>query len=1106
MLHRKTVFTLAMLAGLNLFGTVELGAGVDARMLRYPDVSKDQISFVYAGDIWVVSRRGGRAHQLSSPPGEETFPRFSPDGSRLAFSAGYDGNTDVYVIPSAGGDVSRVTHHPGRDRLIDWTPDGAELLFSSRRSSGVRAVRQLYRVPAGGGLPTKLSMAYGEYGAFSPDGSQIAFTTKWRAFRNWKRYRGGLAPEIWLFDLESLDASNISNSAANDAEPMWRGKTIYFLSDRGADQRSNLWAYSLKNGRIRQVTRFRDVDVAFPSIGPSDIVFQAGGSLFLLDLKSGKHRQVDIQVVTDLATLRSRTVNVGRLIANGRISPTGKRALFEARGEIFTVPAEHGFVRQLTRAPGSGERTPAWSPDGNHIAFWSDASGEYELVIRRSDGRGEEQTPTRLGPGFRYQLYWSPDSAKIAFIDHTQSIQFLDIESGEISGVDRDLWQLHDDLENFRVSWSADSQWLSYSRGLESRNTAIFLYDVEAGESHQVTSGYYSDAGPVFDPEGKYLYYSSDRTLDPVYSDLDGTWVYPNSTSLVAVPLRRDLPSPLAPRNDEEQIKEAEKEQEAAGDENPTESPPEESGEEQEAADPEPEAGDEKKIRIDLEGFEQRAVLLPPAAGNYDNLRAVKGKILYRRPPRSGGSEKNRPVVFFDLEKRREETVIEDASGFEVSADGKKMLVSGKRGGWSIIDVAPGQKPKKPLATDDLEMVLDPKAEWGQIFTEVWRTYRDYFYDEQLHGVDWKALRSQYRKLLDDAVTRSDVNWVIGQLIGEVNASHTYVRGGDLERVAPRPVGLLGVDWALENGAYRISRIVRGAPWDAEARSPLAEPGVGVSEGDYLLAVNGRALDPWMAPYAGFAGLAEKTVTLTVNDSPSLEGSREVLVKTLSSESRLRSLAWIERNRERVLEASAGRVGYIYVPDTSLHGQSELVRQFDSQHRLAGLVIDERFNGGGQLPDRFVELVNRRLVAHIYYRHGAGLDYPGIAHFGPKAMLINGWAGSGGDAFPWFFKTMEVGPLVGERTWGGLIGPAVAHRLIDGGFYTAPSGRIYGPDGKWFAEGHGVDPDIPVVDHPSELARGRDPQLEAAIKEVLRLLEKNPRQFKHPPARERRVP
>ncbi len=1102
----KYVLALSLLAWPGMSGVAQVEAGIDARMLRYPDVSARQISFVYAGDIWVVSRNGGTAHRLSSPLGEEGFPRFSPDGSRLAFNASYDGNTDVYVVPAAGGDVSRVTYHPGTDRLIDWTPDGAELLFSSLRSSGIERVNQLYRVSAQGGLPSRLPMAYGEFGSFSPDGSRIAFTTKRRGFRNWKRYRGGMAPEIWLFDLESLEARNITNNPANDEEPMWYGDTIYFLSDRGSSQRSNLWAYSLKNRRIRQVTRFNDVDIQFPALGPTDIVFQAGGRLYLLDLESEKQHAVDVQVVTDMGTLRPRTVKVSRQIQNGQISTTGKRALFEARGEIFTVPAEHGFVRQLSRSSGSAEKSPAWSPDGKHIAFWSDASGEYELMIARSDGKGEARQVTRLGAGFRYQPYWSPDSKKIAFIDHTQAIQILDLKSGELSRVDRELWRLHPDLEDFRVSWSSDSRWLAYPRGLETQNSAVFLHDLEAGESHQVTSGYYSDSSPVFDPEGKYLYYFSNRSLDPVESDLDATWVYPNSTSIVAVPLRKDVPSPLAPRNDEEEVREDEKkDEEAESDEDQEESQSEQPAEEPEPGDQESGSSDEKKIEIDLEGFEGRAVILPPVAGNYNNLRAVKGKVLYGRPPRSGASDRNRPVVFYDLKERKEQTVIEDAGGFEISADGKQMLVATRSGSWSIVDVAPGQKAKKSLATGDLEMVLDPRAEWEQIFTEVWRTYRDYFYDDELHGLDWQALRDHYGGLLKDAVTRSDVNWVIGQLIAEINASHTYVRGGDVERAPQRPVGLLGVDWALENGAYRISRIIRGAPWDAESRSPLAEPGVEVGEGDYVLAVNGTPMDTSMDPYAPFAGLAEKVVTLTVSDDPSIEGARQVLVKTLGSESRLRNLAWIEANRKRVLEASGGRIGYIYVPDTGTVGQSELVRQFNSQHRLEGLVIDERFNSGGQLPDRFIELMNRQLVNHIYFRHAARIDHPVITHYGPKVMLINGWAGSGGDAFPWFFKTMEVGPLVGERTWGGLIGPAVVHQLIDGGAYTVPPGRLYGPDGKWFAEGHGVDPDIPVLDHPSELAGGRDPQLEAAIEEVLRLLKKSPPGFRPPPAKERRI-
>jgi tricorn protease len=1060
-------------------------AQVDASMFRYPDVSATHITFVYAGDIWVVEKTGGTATRLSSPPGEEQFPRFSPDGSMIAFSGNYDGNTDVYVVPALGGEPLRVTYHPSNDRLLDWSPDGTRLLFASSRASGVQRFNQLYLISARGGLAEKLPVPYGEFGALSPDGRRLAYTPKDRGFRTWKRYRGGMAPDIWLIDLRSLDARNISDNEANDAQPMWHGETLYFISDRGPAQRSNIWATDMASGAVRQITRFIDYDVTFPGIGPSDIVFQAGGRLYLLDLDSEEYREVDVEVVTDLAGLRPRTENVSNLIQSAHISPTGKRAVFQARGEIFTVPAEHGVIRKLTHTSGVAERYPAWSPDGENIAYWSDKSGEYELVIRPAEGSGEERTLTGYGPGYRYRPYWSPDSKKIAFIDHTQTIQIYDLDGGRTTEVDRGLTWLHGARQAFEVSWSSDSRWLAYSRDLETGNSAVFLFDADAGRRHQVTSGYYSDQGPAIDPDGKYLYYLSNRTLSPVYSDMDQTWIYPNTTNVVAVPLRADVPSPLAPRNDEERG--------AA-----------ESAEKQEGEEKKDESGAAKEVVIELAGFESRGVVLPAEAGNYSSVRAVSGKVIYHRHPRSGSSDEQHPIVFYDLKEREEKTIVNSANGFEISADGKKMLVA-NRGQWSIIDIAPNAKLDKQLATGGMEMVLDPKEEWRQLFTDVWRTYRDVFYDPDMHGLDWNALREHYGTMLESAVTRWDVNFVIGELIGEVNASHTYVGGGDTETPRRRQVGLLGIDWALENGAYRVTRIVAGAPWDIETRSPLSEPGVDVSEGDYILAVNGQPIDVSREPYSAFEGLAGETVMLTVNDRPSMDGARQVLVETLRSESRLRNLEWIEANRRRVDEATDGHVGYIFVPNTALSGQTELVRQFNSQMRRDGLIIDERFNAGGQLPDRFIELMDRQLVTTIYFRHGMNVPHPPVNHYGPKVMLINGWAGSGGDAYPWFFKEMDVGPLIGERTWGGLIGPASGHGLIDGGYFTAPPGRLYGPDGKWFSEGHGVDPDIPVVDDQGEMAKGGDPQLEAAVAEVMRLIRENPPTFPAPPAFERRI-
>jgi tricorn protease len=1059
--------------------TATATAQVDARMFRYPDVSRTHIAFVYAGDIWIVPKTGGTASRLSTPLGEEQFPRFSPDGSKIAFSGNYDGNLDVYTVPAMGGTVQRVTYHPGNDRLLDWSPDGKRLLIASARASGTQRFNQLYLVDAQGGLPEKLPAPYGEFGALSPDGKQLAYTPKDRSFRTWKRYRGGLAPDIWILDLKTLDARNVSSDAANDEHPMWRGNTLYFLSDRGPENRHNLWKLALASGTMSQLTHFTDVDASWPAIGPDDIVFQAGGHLYLLDLATERQREVAVKVVTDLAAVRPHVENVANLIQWMQISPQGKRAVAQARGDIFTLPAENGPVLPLTRTSGAAERYPSWSPDGKQIAYWSDKSGEYELNVRPADGAGEERTLTSLGAGYRYAPFWSPDSKRIAFLDNAQVIRILDVASGALTVIDTGRTWLHGQREGIEVSWSPDSRWVAYSRDLATNNGAIFLFDTKDNTRHQVTAGYYSDNGPVFDSNGKYLYYRSNRNLDVIYSDLDATWIYPNSTTLMAVTLRADLPSPLAPKSDDESASKADSTKAAKAD----------SG--------------AKAVDIDLDGFEARAVILPPEPGNYGTLRGVGGKLVFLRFPRSGSTDRNSTLAYYDLEAREEKTILTPVNSYEVSADGKKVLV-GNGGQWAIVDLKPGQKMDKRLATASMEMMLDPRAEWREVFTDVWRTYRDVFYDPNLHGLDWNAMRTQYGRMLDDAVTRWDVNFVIGELIGEVSSSHTYVGGGDLETPRNRQVGLLGIDWALDRGAYRVAHIVRGAPWDAETRSPLAEPGVNVHEGDYILAVNGTPIDVRRDPAAAFQGLAGVTVALTVNDQPTMQGARRVLVTTLRSESRVRNLEWIEQNRQKVFAASGGKVGYIYVPNTGVDGQTELVRQFNSQMKLDGLIIDERWNAGGQLADRFIEKMNRQLVNFIYFRNGATAMEPPVNHVGAKVMLINGWAGSGGDAFPWFFQTLKVGPVIGERTWGGLIGPASGHGLIDGGFYTAPPGRLYGPDGKWFAEGHGIDPDIPVVDDQGAIAKGGDPQLEAGVKEALRLIAEHPVKLPGRPAFEKR--
>jgi len=1088
-----------------VLSAVPLLAQIDARMLRYPDVSADRIAFVYAGDVWIVAKEGGTAHRLSTPAGEERFPRFSPDGTKIAFSADYDGNTDIYVLPTEGGVPERLTHHPAPDRMLDWLPDGKSILFASKMQSGRTRFNQLFRVSASGGLPVRLPVPYGEFGMVAPDGHRLAYMPISRDFRTWKRYRGGMAPDIWLFDLQSHAAKDLTHSDANDSQPMWYGDTtLYFLSDRGPDLRANIWALDTGTGDLRQVTHFTEYDVHFPAIGPSDIVFEAAGVLYRLELPDEKLVKVPVTVITDLATLKPRRVKVAKYVSHVDVSPSAKRVVVEARGDLFSVPAKHGPVLDLTRTSGVAERNPAWSPDGKLIAYFSDRSGEYNLMVRPADGKGAERRVTNLGPGYRYTPYWSPDSKKLAFVDSSMGINLCDLASGKVTTIDHGLWLSHGNLESFTFSWSPDSRWLAYARGLENRHDAVFLYDTEKNVRHQVTSGFYEVTGPVFGPKGKYLWVMTDRHFEPYYSDQENTWIYANSTELAAVPLRKDVASPLKPRDDEEKP-DAEKKEEAGSDDGNAKQSGKTATGSKKPDGKKAESGEKKEekpapVRIDLEGMETRMVVLPVDPGNFDTLAAVEGKLLFLRIPNTGcDDEKGGTLKYWDLEKREEKTVIEGIDGFAVAAGGKKILVN-KGETLALIDIAPGQKLKDTISLAGLAMTVDPRAEWRQIFTDAWRLERDYFYDPGMHGVDWNAMRQRYGKLLDNVVTRSDLNFLIGELIGELNSSHTYRGGGDVAKGPKESVGLLGADFALERGAYRIVHIVHGAPWDVSVRSPLEAPGVDVKEGDWLLAVNHVPIDTAADPWAAFQGLADKTVVLTVNDKPSMEGAHDVLVKTLKSEYRLRNLEWIETKRERVEKESGGKIGYIYVPDTGRNGQTELVRQFRAQFNKEGLIIDERFNSGGQIPDRFVELLDRPLYCYWRVRSGRDWQWPPVAATGRMAMLINGWSGSGGDAFPLFFRDRHLGPLIGTRTWGGLIGISGVPQLVDGGMVTVPTFGIYSTQGKWIVEGHGVDPDIEVVDDPSKMVDGGDPQLDQAVQVVLEEIKTNPPRRPTPPA------
>ncbi|HEY6953903.1 MAG TPA: PDZ domain-containing protein [Flavisolibacter sp.] len=1057
---------------------------IDARLFRYPDVSATQIAFVYGGDIWIVNKTGGTANRLTSSTGEEAFPRFSPDGKTLAFSATYDGNTDVYTMPVTGGVPVRLTWNSFPDRVIDWHPDGQRILFASARESGTPRFNQLYLVSTKGGLPEKLSIPYGELASFSPDGNNVAYVTKITENYPFKRIRSGLASDVYMYNLENNTADNITKSDATEGKPVWVKNKVFYVSDAGVNGRRNIWVYDTDKKTKEQITKFTDIDINHMTAGPDDLVFEAGGRLYLLNLNSNKFDEVKINVVADMSTLMPRTVNVGNNISNFDLSPDAKRTVFEARGDLFSIPAENGVIMNLTNTSGAWERDPSWSPNGRSLAYWSDETGEWQIYVR-DNATTEAKKTTNFKSGMGFSLYWSPDSKKIAFINDLQEIKILNAASGDLETIDKTEDQPYNALRGFRLAWSPDSKWITYAKNGTNNYSSIYLYDIANKKLHKATSGYYNDFSPVFDATGKYLFFSTQRSFNAAYSSLDNTWVYPNSTQLAVASLNPSTQSILYPKNDEIKL-------------DTTSAKKPDTDANKKAADSSKKPKTETAATtstIDAEGIETRVEILPVPAGNIGGLVAIDGKLIYQRGPNTGSAQGAQPSLnFYDIDARKENTMLTGVFAYSVSPDGKNILAR-TNAGFGIIKPMPDQKLDKVLRTSEMEMVLNPRQEWRQMFNDVWRRYRDFFYDPNMQQVDWNAMKKEYGALLDDAITRWDVNNIMQEMASELSAGHTYVQGGDLEYGKNRPDGFLGIDWALDNGAFKVKRIVHGGRWDNEVRSPLEATGVNVKEGEYVLSVNGRKLDPALDPYAMFEGLSGKAVALRVNSKPTLEGSREVIIKTLTQqqEQRLRHLEWIEGNRKKVEELSNGQVGYMYMPNTGEDGQTELMRQFYAQTDKQGFIIDERFNAGGQLGDRFIEMLNRPTIYNIAWRNAGIMRWPQKGNNAPKVMLINGWAGSGGDAFPWAFQQLGMGPIVGERTLGILVGPATGHQLIDGGGITVPDGRLFGMDGKWFAEGYGIKPEFEVWDDPAQLAKGVDPQLVKAVQEAMKLVKEKPR-------------
>jgi tricorn protease len=1071
------------------------------RLLRFPDVHGEQLVFTYAGDLWLASTRGGTARRLTSHPGLELFARFSPDGQQLAFTGQYDGDEQVYVVSASGGVPRRLTSFPawgplparwGYDNQVyGWSPDGTRVLFRSLRYASSVASGRLFTVSLAGGLPEPLPMPVAGGGALSPDGKRVIYSPLFRDFRTWKRYQGGWAQSLHIFDLDSGTSRPLTSHPRTERDPMWFDDKICYASD--ADGTLNLYRHDPKTSEKKQLTHSKTWDVRWPSADEDgQIVYELGGLLQLLDTQSGETRELQIVVPDDGVASRPSRVSAASRIDNVEIGSDGRRALFMARGDVFSVPVEHGPTRNLTRTPGVHEKWGSWSPDGRLVAFISDETGEEEIWIVPQDGKGE---PTQLTFGSDRMLYrpiWSPDSKRIAFSDKSGRIRVLTVGNRQVAEVaDNPSGRVFD------YRWSPCSGHLAFSLGDANGFSSIWIWSSDDGEARRVTADTFSEFGPAWDPSGRYLYYFSDREFAPQIASFEWNYASDRETGIFAFALTKEVPHPFPLRSDEVRVEDEDEKgkEEAAQDEKKNDT----TGEKKEvpAANP-----------IDFDGLADRVVRVPVASDNYQrgSLRVLDDKLLYVRsaPFYYGRASATKPALkSFSFKDRKETTVLDGVRYYRLSADGKAVLVA-QRGAHKIIDTGSlNAASAKSLSTAGLVVDRVPKQEWAQIFDEVWRRYRDFFYVANLHGYDWKALRDRYRPLLAHVAHRSDLNYVLGEMIAELNVSHAYITGGDWEQPARPKVALLGARIVLdkEHGRYRIATILRGQNEEEIYRSPLTEVGVDVEEGDYLLAIDGDDLTATDNPYALLRHKACRPITLSVNKKPTLDGAREVVVRPVGSEAKLNYLTWVLRNRELVAEATGGRVGYIHVPDMGSDGIREFIKWFYGQVRKEGLVVDVRGNGGGNVSQMLIERLRRRPLGYGFSRNSDfPSTYPGVAVHGHMACILDGNSASDGDIFPYMFRKVGLGPLIGKRSWGGVIGITNRGTLIDGGVVNVPEFGMNGLDGAWVVEGHGVDPDIVVEQDPKALIDGRDPQLERAIEEVLERMKKNPLSLPKRPA------
>jgi tricorn protease len=1053
----------------------------EARLLRFPSISGNNVVFSYAGDLYTVPVSGGMARKLTNDVGYEMFSHFSPDGKTIAFTAQYDGNTEVYTIPAQGGVPVRLTTTAtlGRDDISDrmgpnnvvlgWTPDGKNIIYRSRKQTFNDFIGQLFLVPVLGGMSQELPLPAGGFCSYSADGKQLAYNRVFREFRTWKYYKGGMADDIWVHNFDAKTTRNITGNIAQDIFPMWFGDEIYFCSDR--DRTMNLFCFNLKTNLTRKITNYTEYDIKFPSVGDNRIVYENGGFIYVFDIKTQVSTKISVQIADDFNTSRNQLKDATRFLGSVNPSPDGNRLVVAGRGDIFTVPVKEGITRNLTASSNSHDREAFWSPDGKWVAYLSDASGEYEIYIAKQDGSSPPVQLTTDGDTYKFTIHWSPDSKKIIWNDKMLRLQYIDIETKVVTLVEKSkVWEFGD------FNWSPDSKWIAYSRPVERGMQQIMLFNTADGTKHEVTDQWFSSSQPTFSSNGKYLFFTSERTFEPIYSNVEWNFAYENMTKLYMVTLAKDTPSPFAPSNDEVKVEETDKPKDAKEAKDEKNKKGGKAGKDEKTDEPET-----KPTKIDIEGIQQRILEIPVEAGNYWNLWSVEDKIYYNT-----ANDKGMWAKVYDL-KQKKETELGPDYAFDITADGKKMLVR-QRNKFAIIDL-PSSKisTEKFVDLSDLKILVDNKQEWKQIYDEAWRQMRDFFYVPNMHGVDWKAMHDKYAVMLPSVNNRNDLTYLIGEMIAELSVGHAYIGGGERKPIDKINLGLLGARLSKDvSGYFRIDSLLLGANWSQELRSPLTEVGVGATKGDFITSVNGKSTKDMADIYTALINKAGKNVELTLNSAPA-EGGRKVLVVPISDESHLYYYTWVQNNILKVDKATNGQVGYIHIPDMGVEGLNEFVKYFYPQLSKKALIIDDRGNGGGNVSPMIIERLSREISRSNMARNVETIGHtPTKMMLGPKVLLIDNYSASDGDLFPYGFKKHQLGKVIGKRSWGGVVGIRGSLPFVDGADLRKPEFASYSADeSKWIIEGIGVEPDIEIDNDPSREYEGIDDQLNKAIEVIL---------------------